>query len=97
MKKLFLIIGLFIVVKSFAQTPEEKLAAAGIILPNISAPVANYVNVVRTGNLLFLSGIGPRTPETNEIPGLALDKNGHFVTFDFEAQCRSVFENVKIV
>lgn len=59
MKKLFLIIGFFIVAKSFAQTPEEKLAAAGIILPNISAPVANYVNVVRTGNLLFLSGKGP--------------------------------------
>lgn len=69
MKKLFLIIGLFIVVKSFAQTPEEKLAAAGIILPNISAPVANYVNVVRTGNLLFLSGKGPSDPSGKYITG----------------------------
>ncbi|MFY9465334.1 MAG: hypothetical protein WAP48_09590, partial [Sediminibacterium sp.] len=42
-----------------AQTPEEKLQGAGIILPSISAPVANYVNVVRTGKLLFLSGKGP--------------------------------------
>jgi enamine deaminase RidA (YjgF/YER057c/UK114 family) len=69
MKKLFLIICLFIVVKSFAQTPEEKLAAAGIILPNISAPVANYVNVVRTGNLLFLSGKGPSDPSGKYITG----------------------------
>ena len=48
------------------------------------------------GNLLFLSGIGPRTV-SNDIPGLELDKYGNFISFDFEAQCRSVFENVRIV
>ncbi len=58
--------------------------------------VGLYPHARRVGNLLFLSGIGPRTI-TNEIPGLELDKNGNFVKFDFEAQCRSVFENVKIV
>ncbi len=61
------------------------------------APVGAYPHARQVGNLLFLSGIGPRTPITNEIPGLELDKNGNFITFDFEAQCRSVFENVKIV
>ncbi|MBK6329866.1 MAG: RidA family protein [Bacteroidetes bacterium] len=61
------------------------------------APVGAYPHARRVGNLLFLSGIGPRTPITNEIPGLTLDKNGNFETFDFEAQCRSVFDNVKIV
>ena len=46
---------------------------------------------------MFLSGIGPRTPDTDEIPGLKLDKNGNFLEFDFAAQCRSVFDNVRIV
>lgn len=59
-------------------------------------PVGLYPHARKVGNLLFLSGIGPRTV-TNEIPGLDLDKNGNFVNFDFEAQCRSVFENVRIV
>ncbi len=59
-------------------------------------PVGLYPHARRVGNLLFLSGIGPRTVE-NTIPGLSLDKNGNFLDFDFEAQCRNVFENVKIV
>lgn len=61
------------------------------------APVGAYPHARRVGNLLFLSGIGPRTPNTNEIPGLELDKNGNFISFDFAAQCKSVFDNVKIV
>lgn len=60
-------------------------------------PVGLYPHARRVGNLLFLSGIGPRTPDTDEIPGLKLDKNGNFLEFDFEAQCRSVFDNVRIV
>ena len=58
--------------------------------------VGLYPHARKVGNLLFLSGIGPRTV-TDEIPGLTLDKNGNFLSFDFEAQCRSVFDNVKIV
>ena len=60
-------------------------------------PVGAYPHARRVGNLLFLSGIGPRTPDINEIPGLKLDKNGNFLEFDFEAQCKSVFDNVRIV
>jgi 2-aminomuconate deaminase len=59
-------------------------------------PVGLYPHARKVGNLLFLSGIGPRTV-TDEIPGLKLDKNGNFLEFDFEAQCRNVFDNVKIV
>lgn len=59
-------------------------------------PVGLYPHAKQVGNLLFLSGIGPRTVE-NTIPGLELDKNGNFLAFDFEAQCRSVFENVRVV
>ncbi len=60
------------------------------------APVGLYPHARKVGNLLFLSGIGPRTVD-NQIPGLELDKNGNFLAFDFEAQCRNVFDNVKIV
>jgi len=69
MKKLVFLIGVFLVSKTFAQTPEEKLASANIVLPNLSAPVANYVNVVRTGNLLFLSGKGPSDQTGKYITG----------------------------
>ena len=60
-------------------------------------PVGAYPHARRVGNLLFLSGIGPRKPGTDEIPGLQLDKNGNFLAFDFAEQCRSVFDNVRIV
>lgn len=60
-------------------------------------PMGLYPHARKVGNLLFLSGIGPRDPKTDEIPGLQLDKHGQFISFDFEAQCHSVFKNVKTV
>ena len=42
------------------MSAEQRLAQLGIDLGTVSSPVANYVNAVRTGNLLFLSGKGPR-------------------------------------
>jgi 2-aminomuconate deaminase len=62
-----------------------------------AAPVGLYPHARKVGNLLFLSGIGPREAGTDRIPGLERDKFGNFVTFDFEAQCRSVFDNIRIV
>jgi enamine deaminase RidA (YjgF/YER057c/UK114 family) len=50
-------------------SPEDKLAEMGITLPEPSAPVANYVNAVRTGNLLFLAGKGPTKPEGGYVTG----------------------------
>ncbi|MBL7761606.1 MAG: RidA family protein [Sediminibacterium sp.] len=68
--KPFLLLGLLLTgLASIAQTPEEKLKEAGILLPSISVPVANYVNVVRTGNLLFLSGKGPSLPDGSYVTG----------------------------
>jgi 2-aminomuconate deaminase len=61
------------------------------------APVGRYPHARKVGNLLFLSGIGPRNPVDNSIPGLTLSPNGHYLAFDFEAQCHSVFQNVKSV
>ena len=62
-------------------------------------PVGLYPHARKVGNLLFLSGVGPRTagsgPNDSGVPGLELDHNGNFKTFDFEAQVHSVFQNVK--
>ncbi|MBT8211480.1 MAG: RidA family protein [Eudoraea sp.] len=49
--------------------PEAKLAELGIELPVVSTPVANYVNAVRAGNLIFLAGKGPRKPEGGNVTG----------------------------
>lgn len=60
-------------------------------------PVGSYPHARRVGNLLFLSGIGPRDPATDEVPGLRRSPSGNFLEFDFEAQCHSVFQNVRRV
>lgn len=60
-------------------------------------PVGLYPHARRVGNLLFLSGIGPRDPKDDSVPGLVQTKTGNYKEFDFEAQCRSVFDNVKLV
>ncbi|SVA32988.1 uncharacterized protein METZ01_LOCUS85842, partial [marine metagenome] len=49
------------------------------------------------GNLLFLSGVGPRERGKKEIPGVTLDENGKIISYDIEAQCHSVFSNVKAI
>jgi 2-aminomuconate deaminase len=60
-------------------------------------PVGAFPHAKRVGNLLFLSGIGPRVRGSKKIPGVALDSAGKIVRYDIEAQCRAVFENVRLV
>lgn len=60
-------------------------------------PVGPYPHARRVGNLLFLSGVGPRKRGSKEIPGVTLDAQGVVVISDIEIQCRSVFENVRHV
>jgi 2-aminomuconate deaminase len=60
-------------------------------------PVGAFPHAKRVGNLLFLSGIGPRTRGTKEIPGVTLDSAGEVASYDIEKQCRTVFENVRLV
>ncbi|MBP7148552.1 MAG: RidA family protein [Acidobacteria bacterium] len=60
-------------------------------------PVGAFPHALRAGNLLFLSGIGPRRRGSREIPGVTLDGAGNVVAYDIEAQCRAVFENVRLV
>lgn len=58
-------------------------------------PVGLYPHSRRVGGLLFLSGVGPRSRGTKEIPGVTLDDSGSIVSYDIELQCRSVFQNVR--
>ncbi len=58
-------------------------------------PVGHYPHGRRAGNLLFLSGVGPRERGTNKIPGVELDENGHIKSYDIAVQCHSVFKNIK--
>ena len=60
-------------------------------------PVGAFPHAKRVGNLLFLSGIGPRLRGSKEIPGMTLDSVGNITSYDIEKQCRAVFENVRLV
>jgi 2-aminomuconate deaminase len=57
-------------------------------------PVGKFPHARKVGGLLFLSGIGPRERGISKIPGVELDSEGRIVSYDIEAQCRSVFKNV---
>ena len=59
--------------------------------------VGRYPHARRVGDLLFLSGIGPRTPGTDAIPGNVYNAAGRVVDYDIVAQCHSVFANVRAV
>lgn len=60
-------------------------------------PVGLYPHARKVGNLLFLSGVGPRERGKKEIPGVTLDENGKIVSYDIAAQCHSVFKNVRLI
>ena len=60
-------------------------------------PGGAYPHSKRVGNLLFLSGVGPRKGNLKDIPGVNIDENGNVISHDIETQCHSVFENVKII
>ncbi len=60
-------------------------------------PVGLYPHARRAGNLLFLSGVGPREKGSKKIPGVELDGNGKIVSYDIEVQCHSVFRNIKYI
>lgn len=60
-------------------------------------PVGAYPHARRVGQLLFLSGIGPRTPDSNAIPGNRYDAEGRLEDYDIVTQAHSVFGNVRAV
>lgn len=60
-------------------------------------PVGLYPHARKVGNLLFLSGVGPRERGSKIIPGVELDQNGNILCYDIEKQCHSVFRNIKYI
>ena len=60
-------------------------------------PVGAFPHARRAGNLMFLSGIGPRVRGSKDIPGVTLDASGAITDYDIETQCRSCFDNVRTV
>ena len=60
-------------------------------------PVGAYPHARKVGNLLFLSGVGPRERGTKKIPGVELDEEGNILSYDIAKQCISVFNNVKTI
>ena len=76
---------------------KEIIQPGAINTTNAAQPLGAYPHARRAGNLLFLSGIGPRNPVDNSIPGLEQDADGNIVKYDIEAECRAVFANVKAV
>jgi 2-aminomuconate deaminase len=70
---------------------------SGIVTDAAPKAVGAYPHARRVGNLLFLSGVGPRRSGDNSIPGNVYDEQGRLVSYDIEAQCRQVFANVRAV
>jgi len=60
-------------------------------------PVGLYPHARKVGNLLFLSGVGPRKRGTKDIPGVELNGDGTIKRYDIAVQCHSVFENIRYI
>ena len=59
--------------------------------------VGLYPHARKVGNLLFLSGVGPRQVGSKEIPGVKLDEKGKIIEYNIAAQCHSVFQNIRYI
>src|SRR5437764_1901646 len=68
-----------------------------IISSKAPEPVGAYPHARRVGNLLFLSGVGPREKGSKKIPGVELDEKGTIINYNIETQCHSVFQNVRYI
>ena len=65
--------------------------------PRAPEPVGPYPHAKRIGNLLFLSGVGPRKKGDKDIPGVTLSEKGEKLDYDIEVQCKAVFDNVRFI
>ncbi|MDW8335288.1 MAG: RidA family protein [Bacteroidia bacterium] len=65
--------------------------------PRAPEPVGPYPHARRVGNFLFLSGVGPRKRGSKQIPGVTFGPDGSVAAYDIETQCRSMFENVRLI
>jgi len=69
----------------------------GILSSRAAEPVGPYPHALRSGNLLFLSGLGPRERGASKIPGVELDADGGILSYDIGTQCHAVFRNLRLV
>ena len=60
-------------------------------------PVGAYPHARKVGDLLFLSGVGPRTRGSKSIPGVTLNHKGEITSYDIAAQCHAVFQNIRYI
>ena len=68
-----------------------------VLSPRAPEALGPYPHARRVGNLLFVSGMGPRRRGEKNVPGIEIDAAGRVVRYDIEAQCRAVFENVRLI
>lgn len=59
--------------------------------------VGLYPHARKVGDLLYLSGVGPRKKDSKEIPGVVLNEDGTIQSYDIEKQCHAVFENIRFI
>ena len=69
----------------------------GIHSDKAPEPVGHYPHARRVGNVLYLSGVGPREKGTKKIPGVELNDKNEIISYDIATQCHSVFKNVKAI
>ena len=79
------------------EREDRVVEARSVFSERAPEPVGAFPHAKVVGNLVFLSGIGPRQRGKKEIPGLTLDSAGNVLAYDFETQCRAVFDNVRLV
>jgi 2-aminomuconate deaminase len=79
------------------SNPDPERSSQRIDSDRAPEPVGAYPHARRVGNLLFLSGVGPRERGSKKIPGVELDAAGNILGYDIEAQCHSVFKNVRAI
>jgi 2-aminomuconate deaminase len=80
-----------------SRTKPKRDSDPMVISERAAEAVGPYPHARRAGNLLFVSGIGPRRRGSKEIPGVVLDAQGGIVSYDIVEQCRSVFENIRFI
>ena len=82
---------------SFQRVISPKLIRAVLLIVRKALPVGPYPHAREEGDFIFLSGIGPRERDTNNIPGLERDSNGNVLSYDIRAETHGVFRNVVAV
>eukprot|EP01064_Diplonema_japonicum_P024812 TRINITY_DN3554_c0_g1_i4.p1 TRINITY_DN3554_c0_g1~~TRINITY_DN3554_c0_g1_i4.p1 ORF type:complete len:431 (+),score=87.28 TRINITY_DN3554_c0_g1_i4:46-1338(+) len=84
--------------KVIARAPGSKIRPEPVVAKNAPSPVGAYPHAKRFGDLLFVSGMGPRDPATNEVPGGPIyDADRKPLEYDVYRQTKATIENIRRV